>query len=89
MRGGAGADRLIRRWAGMDACLTRNSFGQFGGFVTLTLSLSLLRCACKARENSFSSAAIFAAGEKARMRGSMACFCPLLQNHHSRGAILA
>jgi hypothetical protein len=37
--------------------------------VTLTLSLSLLRCACKARVDSFALAAIFAAGEKARMRG--------------------
>ena len=40
-----------------------------GVFVTLTLSLSLLRCACKAREISFSMAAFFAAGEKVRMRG--------------------
>jgi hypothetical protein len=39
-------------------------------FVTLTLSLALLRCACKARENYFALAAVFAAGEKARMRGS-------------------
>jgi hypothetical protein len=33
-------------------------------FVTLTLSLSLLRCAGKARENSFALAALFAAGER-------------------------
>jgi hypothetical protein len=40
---------MIRRRAGMEACVTSQVNGQASILATLTLSLSLLRCACKAR----------------------------------------
>ena len=42
----------------MEACVTSQVNGQASILATLTLSLSLLRCACKAREKSFALACV-------------------------------
>jgi len=49
MRGSSGADWLIHRRDGQEACITCLVNGRASLLATLTLSLSLLRCACKAR----------------------------------------